>query len=57
MNSFLVRGGYDPCVIHASDRQAYYEALLHGPEGLRALILDSLEAQLEAQIKYVKGLI
>lgn len=57
MNSFLVRGGYDPCVIHASDRQAYYEALLSGPEALRALILDSLEAQVEAQIKYVKGLI
>lgn len=57
MNGFLVRGGYDPCVIHASDRQAYYEALLTGPEALRSLTLDSLEAQVEAQIKYVKGLI
>ena len=56
MNCFLVRGGYDPCVIHASDRQAYYESLLEGPESLRTLILDSLEAQVEAQIKYVKGL-
>ena len=55
MNSFLVRGG-TICVIHAATVKPITRLCSPG-EALRALILDSLEAQVEAQIKYVKGLI
>jgi len=54
MNYFLMRAGYMPAVIHASDRQHYYEALKAGPEGLRTLIIDSMEAALETGVRHLK---
>ena len=56
MNRLLMRGGHEAAVIHGSDRQRYYEALLAGPDAVRTLVLDSMEAALEAQQKYVKEL-
>ena len=53
MNYFLMRAGYVPAVIHASDRQRYYEALKDGPEGVRTLIIDSMEAALEAGVRHL----
>lgn len=54
MNYFLMRAGYMPAVIHACDRQRYYEALRDGPESLRNLIIDSMEAALETGVRYLK---
>jgi Fic family protein len=54
MNSFLMRAEYMPAVIHASDRQQYYEALKEGPEGVRTLIIDAMEAALEAGARHMK---
>ena len=54
MNYFLIRGGYSPAVIHASDRQHYYEAIKKGPEQLRALIMDSMEAALETGVRHLR---
>lgn len=53
MNSFLLQGGYDPVVIHSSERQRYYETLRDGPEALRELLLDSMDSALESQLKFV----
>ena len=54
MNFFLVRSGYMPAVIHACDRQRYYEALRDGPESMRVLLLDSMEGALEATLRHLK---
>jgi Fic family protein len=54
MNQFLMKGGYKPAVIHGSDRQRYYEALKVGPAALRLLILDSMDAGLDAQHKFLR---
>lgn len=53
MNSFLLQGGYDPAIIHSSERQRYYETLRDGPESLRELLLDSMDSALESQLKYI----
>jgi Fic family protein len=55
MNYFLMRSGYMPAVIHACDRQRYYEALKQGPEALRVLIIDSMEAALEAGLRHLRA--
>ena len=54
MNYFLMRAGYLPAVIHASDRQQYYEALKHGPESLRGLIIDSMEQAVDAGVRHLR---
>jgi Fic family protein len=54
LNYFLIRGGYWPAVVHACDRQRYYEAIKGGPETLRGLIIDSMEAALETSAKHLK---
>jgi Fic family protein len=51
MNSFLFQGGYEAAIIASSERQRYYETLRDGPEALRDLLLDSMEASLDSQIK------
>ena len=53
MNYFLIRSGYLPAVIHACDRQRYYESLKNGPEALRLLVIDSMEAALETGTRYL----
>lgn len=54
MNYFLMRGGYLPAVIHASDRQAYYEALKVGPEGLRVIVIDAMDQAVDAGIRHLR---
>jgi Fic family protein len=45
-NLYLMSGGLDPVVIHAVDRQRYYESFRLGEPLLRELILESYEGQL-----------
>jgi Fic family protein len=54
MNYFLMRSGYLPAVIHASDRQAYYEALKVGPEALRLIVLDAMDQAVDAGIRHLR---
>ena len=54
-NQVLLHHGYLPCIIHATDRQRYYESL-RGPEtGLRELMLDALENALANAEKFVRS--
>lgn len=54
-NQVLLHHGYLPCIIHATDRQRYYESL-RGPEaGLRDLMLDALENALANADKFVRS--
>jgi Fic family protein len=53
MNFFLLRGDYLPAVIHAVDRQRYYESL-RGTNSLalREHLVDALENALESAVHY-----
>jgi Fic family protein len=54
MNYFLLRAGYLPAVIHASDRQAYYEALKAGPESLRLIVVEAMEQAIDAGVRHLR---
>ena len=53
VNLVLVRQGYLPAVIHATERQRYYEALRQSQNGLTELVIDSARASLEAAHRYL----
>ena len=52
MNLLLMRGGYQPVIIHATERQRYYEALRNGEDATANLINQALGAAIETAIQY-----
>ncbi|MGC4115686.1 MAG: Fic family protein [Myxococcales bacterium] len=48
----LIRSGYLPAIIHAIDRQRYYESLRLPVATLRQLLLEAMENSLENAFKY-----
>jgi Fic family protein len=52
MNLILMRAGYPPVVIHATERQRYYEALRNGEDATAALVNQALGAAIETAIQY-----
>ncbi len=52
MNLILMRAGFPPVVIHATERQRYYEALRSGEDATAALINQALGAAIETAIQY-----
>ena len=48
----LIRSGYLPAIIHAVDRQKYYESLRLPVATLRQLLLEAMENSLENAFKY-----
>lgn len=54
MNLIMVRAGYLPAVIHATERQRYYEVLRQSPSGLTEVIVDSVMASLDAAARFLK---
>ena len=52
-NMVLMHHGYLPAVIHATERQRYYETLKDPRRGLTNLIVDSLESSLEAAERFL----
>ena len=53
-NLFLLNAGFDPVVVHAVDRQRYYESFRLGEPQLRDLLVDSLQNQLVNAEKFVR---
>jgi Fic family protein len=53
-NMYLMNAGLDPAVIHAVDRQRYYESFRLGEPQLRDLVLDSVENQLVNAEKFLR---
>jgi len=52
----LLQGGYRvPCIIHATDRQRYYESLRLPEAGLRDLTMEALDNALEQAEKFFRG--
>ncbi len=53
MNSILMRAGYLPAVIHAIERQRYYDVLRNPHNGLTTLICESLDSTIEAAGRFL----
>jgi Fic family protein len=53
-NLVLLHHRYLPCIIHATDRQRYYESLRAPETALRDLMLDAMENALANAEKYVR---
>jgi Fic family protein len=54
-NLVLLHHGYLPCIIHATDRQRYYESLRAPESALRELMLDAMENGIANAEKYVRA--
>jgi hypothetical protein len=54
MNALLVHHGYLPAIIHATERQRYYEALRGKQPVLTALVTESALASLDAAGRFLK---
>lgn len=52
MNTMLLHAGYPIAVLHATDRQRYYDALRTSPDALSTLITDALVNSLDSAIRY-----
>ncbi len=55
MNLILLRQGYPPVVIHATQRQRYYDALKTSDDAVARLITEALGATVESTINYFAG--
>jgi Fic family protein len=51
-NLVLLNEGYFPCIIHATDRQRYYESLKGTDAALRDLVIDSYDNALSQAEKF-----
>ena len=55
MNLILLREGYLPAIIHAMERQNYYERLRQSPDELAELVARGLLSTLEAAERYAEA--
>jgi len=54
MNAILVHHGYLPAIIHATERQRYYEALRNNQQTFTELVVESAGASLDAASRFLK---
>jgi len=54
MNSILVHHGYLPAIIHATERQRYYEALRSNQQSFTELVVESAGASLDAASRFLR---
>jgi Fic family protein len=54
MNAILVHHGYLPAIIHATERQRYYEALRNNQQTFTELVVESASASLDAASRFLK---
>jgi Fic family protein len=54
MNMLLYRDGYLPAVIHAVERQRYYEVLRNDLESVTALVVASLENGIDSATRFLQ---
>lgn len=52
MNMILLHHGFEPIIIHATERQRYYEVLQEPSSSLIHFLLDSMRNTMESTIKY-----
>lgn len=52
MNLILLRGGYPPAVIHATERQRYYDALKTNDNTTARVVTEALVASMDSAIRF-----
>lgn len=52
MNLMLLHAGFPVAILHATDRQRYYDALRTSPDALSTLVTDALVNSLESAVRY-----
>ena len=57
MNLMLLREGYPPAILHATDRQRYYDALRTSADATSAIVHEALENSLDSAIRYFQRLL
>ncbi|MBN2340856.1 MAG: Fic family protein [Deltaproteobacteria bacterium] len=57
MNIYLMRNGFLPAVVHATERQRYYEAIRNSHQDLTVLLIDSEMASLDSAIRFLRRVI
>lgn len=55
MNLILLRHGYPPAIIHATERQRYYDALKTSDNAAAAIVQEGLVASVESAIRYFEA--
>ena len=56
MNLMLLREGYPPAILHATDRQRYYDALRTSADATSAIVQEALENSLLSTLRYFQRL-
>jgi Fic family protein len=56
MNLMLLRQGYPPAVIHATERQRYYDALKTNPNAVATIVHEALVSSVESSIRHFEEL-
>jgi len=56
LNLLLLRAGYPPAILHATERQRYYEALKTSDDAVAGLVNEALVASVESTIRYLESL-
>jgi len=57
MNLMLMRDGYLPAIIHAIDRQRYYDTLRAPTAGLANLACEAIEAAIDAKFRFANEIV
>jgi len=52
MNLILLRGGYPPAVVHATERQRYYDALKTSEDKTAKIVTEALVASMNSALRY-----
>ncbi|MFW6050468.1 MAG: Fic family protein, partial [Myxococcota bacterium] len=52
MNLILLRNGYPPAIIHATERQRYYEALKSSENAAASIVHEALVSSVESAIRF-----
>jgi Fic family protein len=52
MNLILLRGGYPPAVVHATERQRYYDALKTSDNATARVVTEALVASMDSAIRF-----
>jgi Fic family protein len=52
MNLLLARAGYPPAIVHATERQRYYDALKVGENAVAAIVNEALISSIDSSVRY-----
>lgn len=55
MNLILLSNGYPPAIIHATERQRYYDALKTNDNALATVVREALMSSMESAIRYFES--